>query len=482
MFNVNHFIVSQVNPHVVPFLAKEEEVVSAEAQQDSTLSAGSDWMHAFASFAKGEALHRLDMLAEMGVFPNVVTKAKSVLNQKYSGDITIFPAISYANFPKILSNPTTEYMLRCLLTGERATWPKVSRIQNHVAVELALDEAVNQVLPHVHFSSRLMNLRLLDFERPGSQGDEIGRTKRVHRLMHLGSRTALPTPAVELPTPLFPHRFDSRAKLHSDPVARPYLPTHPPRRVVRSLDSNTLDAVSSTEPEASSSSEENLSGNDESDTTEILSSPSPPHSPPAHLSGLWPSSRQSLMSSSSTPAPAGSSTTTGYPHSILLNHNADSKPSAVPSSPELRYKRLFHPRTSAPSPGVPFIRPDIHHEVKRSIQPLTQIPSFEHTVSLPESQKAPPPTLLYTESLEDCTVEAFGTAPFPSASSPISTRDDARKNRLSQQQRSEIQEANRALRESDRGNPQGFGPAFDHSGSRGMLLRKKQSKNSGLLN
>ena len=35
MFNVNHFIVSQVNPHVVPFLAKEEEIIGAEAQQGS---------------------------------------------------------------------------------------------------------------------------------------------------------------------------------------------------------------------------------------------------------------------------------------------------------------------------------------------------------------------------------------------------------------------------------------------------------------
>src|SRR5712664_3297012 len=35
MFNVNHFIVSQVNPHVVPFLVKDEEAIAKDAQSDS---------------------------------------------------------------------------------------------------------------------------------------------------------------------------------------------------------------------------------------------------------------------------------------------------------------------------------------------------------------------------------------------------------------------------------------------------------------
>ena len=33
MFNVNHFIVSQVNPHVVPFLVKDEEAIAHESRQ-----------------------------------------------------------------------------------------------------------------------------------------------------------------------------------------------------------------------------------------------------------------------------------------------------------------------------------------------------------------------------------------------------------------------------------------------------------------
>ncbi|KAF2270934.1 patatin-domain-containing protein, partial [Lojkania enalia] len=159
MFNVNHFVVSQVNPHVVPFLAKEEEVISAEAQEASAISASPTWIHNLAHLAKGEALHRLQVLSDIGVLPNYLTKVRSVINQRYSGDITIFPAISYAHFPRVLSNPTTEYMLQCMLTGERATWPKLSRIKNHVAIELAIDETIRQFRARVVFSPSQVDLR-----------------------------------------------------------------------------------------------------------------------------------------------------------------------------------------------------------------------------------------------------------------------------------------------------------------------------------
>ena len=60
MFNVNHFIVSQVNPHVVPFLEKEEELFPIEAQHD--IDAGPSWLSLSASLCKGEASGILETL------------------------------------------------------------------------------------------------------------------------------------------------------------------------------------------------------------------------------------------------------------------------------------------------------------------------------------------------------------------------------------------------------------------------------------
>ena len=159
LFNVNHFIVSQVNPHVVPFLAKDDNTTLA--RDNYSESNGPDWLHMLTRLAKDEALHRLHLFAELGIFPTLATKACSVLSQKYSGDITIFPEISYTDFPRMLANPTTAFMQSACLAGERATWPKLSRVENHCTLELALDAAVQRLCAHVVFSPSAVNLRRL---------------------------------------------------------------------------------------------------------------------------------------------------------------------------------------------------------------------------------------------------------------------------------------------------------------------------------
>lgn len=155
MFNVNHFIVSQVNPHVVPFLPKDDGPSHGPMQTSSSPS----WLHAVTHLAKDEILHRMTVLSDLGIFPTSLTKAASIMNQKYYGDINIYPEISYANFPRILKNPTTEFMLQACLSGERATWPKLGRIRNHCAIELALDSAIQQMRVRVAFSPSLLDLR-----------------------------------------------------------------------------------------------------------------------------------------------------------------------------------------------------------------------------------------------------------------------------------------------------------------------------------
>ncbi|KAF0325476.1 patatin family [Colletotrichum asianum] len=165
MFNVNHFIVSQVNPHVVPFLARDDQLdpddTSARRTSLSPSKQELDWVYTLTALAKDEALHRLHFLAEIGVFPTLVTKLKSILSQKYSGDINILPEISIHDIPKILSNPSPDFMLRACLMGERATWPKLSRIRDRCAIELALDRTVHRLRARVVFSDSQVDLRRL---------------------------------------------------------------------------------------------------------------------------------------------------------------------------------------------------------------------------------------------------------------------------------------------------------------------------------
>ncbi|KAI2616181.1 patatin-domain-containing protein [Hypomontagnella submonticulosa] len=160
MFNVNHFIVSQVNPHVVPFLAKDDgPSPPTGARHQAVYKEESDWLHTVTALAKSEALHRMQFMAEIGIFPTLVSKLRSILSQKYSGDINILPAMGVWDLPKVLRNPTTEFMLRSCLLGERATWPKLSRIRDRCAIELALDRAVHALRARVVFSKSQVDLR-----------------------------------------------------------------------------------------------------------------------------------------------------------------------------------------------------------------------------------------------------------------------------------------------------------------------------------
>ncbi|BDD61466.1 hypothetical protein MAP00_006510 [Monascus purpureus] len=150
MFNVNHFIVSQVNPHVLPFLSKDE-CSSGNTTADRNAPPKTGWLHTITHLAKDEALYRMTVFSDLGIFPTFLTKAVSVMNQKYFGDITIFPEIPYTSFPLMLKNPTTGFMLQACLGGERATWPKLGRIRNHLAIELALDSAIQTMRARVAF-------------------------------------------------------------------------------------------------------------------------------------------------------------------------------------------------------------------------------------------------------------------------------------------------------------------------------------------
>ncbi|KAK2597102.1 hypothetical protein N8I77_012970 [Diaporthe amygdali] len=164
MFNVNHFIVSQVNPHVVPFLAKDDRLYSEHDDSRPELfgtSHNSNLTTTLTTLAKDEVLHRLQFLAELGIFPTAVTKLRSVLSQKYSGDITILPEFSVQDLPRILKNPSVDFMERATLAGERATWPKLSRIRDRCTVELAIDRSIQVLRARCIFSQSQVNLRRL---------------------------------------------------------------------------------------------------------------------------------------------------------------------------------------------------------------------------------------------------------------------------------------------------------------------------------
>ncbi|KAF6227041.1 hypothetical protein HO133_008482 [Letharia lupina] len=350
MFNVNHFIVSQVNPHVVPFLIKDEDAIGEEARTSSgTISPGPTWFNSISHLAKSEALHRMHTLADMGIFPNILTKTVSVLSQRYSGDITIFPEISYADFPRMLSNPTPAFMHRAMLGGERATWPKMSIIKNHCAIELALDDAVQTLRARVAFSPSEVELRM----RPRQTSDPRKGTQRRTRVRRPLSQRSAPEATVA-------------------PIRTPSIHTHSQSRSGRlapnlhhkkSLSINTLfygrsrdeqrpptsDYLSNPLPDVTSSGADETSNLTSSSSSTSFSSPTESPSSPTGEE-KWHRSLFGSASQPATPSHRDGEMFTPAPHSAKPTIPAfamtPSKSSTnVPANPsESRYTRLFHLR------------------------------------------------------------------------------------------------------------------------------------------
>jgi predicted acylesterase/phospholipase RssA len=105
LFNINHFIVSQVNPHVLPFMKLHEDF------KDRKLGKLIDLIG-------DEFRHRVMQLSSLGYFQGIA----AVINQKYSGDVTIIPDFSLEDYTRLLSNPDKAWMQHCLNKSERKTW------------------------------------------------------------------------------------------------------------------------------------------------------------------------------------------------------------------------------------------------------------------------------------------------------------------------------------------------------------------------
>ena len=354
MFNVNHFIVSQVNPHVVPFLIKDEDAIEEEARKpNGTISPGPTWFNSISHLAKSEALHRMHTLADAGIFPNILTKTVSVLSQKYSGDITIFPEISYVDFPSMLSNPSPAFMHRAMLAGERATWPKMSIIKNHCAIELALDDAVQKLRTRVAFSPSEVESRMwprqtseprrgarrrTQFCRPLSQNSAPVGTGSIYPQRQSRSGRLTPIPrhkkALSINTLLCGQSGEEQRLPRSD-------------HLLNNLHDFTSSGADETSNVTTSSSSTSFSSPTDSPTSpngevkwqqvkwqrSLFGSASQPVTPSHHGGGIFKSASRSTKPT----IPALAMT----PSKSSTNVSAD--------SPESRYKRLFHHRPMSPT-------------------------------------------------------------------------------------------------------------------------------------
>lgn len=150
-FNVTNFIVSQVNPHVVPFVGDDIDNPNFRKSVFHTLE----------SVIAADVRHRLKMLAFLGLFPKIYGhQFSSYFKQNFSGNVTLIPDFIFleAIGIKAILNPTVEDMDRYLDGGQRCVWPKLQYIRHLCAIEKALDRTLahlvgEAVVPYTNWLS-----------------------------------------------------------------------------------------------------------------------------------------------------------------------------------------------------------------------------------------------------------------------------------------------------------------------------------------
>jgi len=152
MFNVNHFIISQANPHAVMF-ASYNHLRSVWSNPIS------GFINAVLAFLKDRCrtwlAHVVELVGSRRIAPSQSTSRAGMTQffvQEYQGrdcDVSLIPWINHRGlmsaFMHCLYNPSEEEFREWVQAAERETWKHIPAIKSHIAEEITLDRCVQRL-------------------------------------------------------------------------------------------------------------------------------------------------------------------------------------------------------------------------------------------------------------------------------------------------------------------------------------------------
>jgi predicted acylesterase/phospholipase RssA len=137
LFNVNFFIVSQANPHILPFVKNKHEPGWFSALKDISISS----LHAQSRVLLSVMRRR----SKRPMLRSFLDQLRSMVNQDYQGDINIHPELPFNWYSKFMINPTAPELDFLVLAGEKATWPKLAQINEQTQLYQKLSEIITKL-------------------------------------------------------------------------------------------------------------------------------------------------------------------------------------------------------------------------------------------------------------------------------------------------------------------------------------------------
>ncbi len=147
LHNVNHYIVSQTNPLVLPFLNGGLEKTGVLPFLQEVVVRGP-------MLQVENILELVNRHFEVPGMSSVLKKAHALVKQNYSGDITIFPDRNDIEVSKVLSNASEKEAKLLIEAGRRATWPKIERIRNTTQISRCFSGCLERLGERYHYVKR----------------------------------------------------------------------------------------------------------------------------------------------------------------------------------------------------------------------------------------------------------------------------------------------------------------------------------------
>ena len=148
LFNINTFIVSQVNPHIVPFIS-----VTSGDVVDSNLS--KRYVRTVKALIGNEFRHWLRQFNELGLLPQNLKTLAQVVVQTNKGHVTIVPEPTYRDYRDLFVNLTPETFWPVLQKQYVNTLTKIAHIRSYFGIEREFDRYYNRLKAQVRGGSRI---------------------------------------------------------------------------------------------------------------------------------------------------------------------------------------------------------------------------------------------------------------------------------------------------------------------------------------
>lgn len=141
LFNVNHFIVSQTNPHVLPFIH------SGDPHARGISNALRHVVYDTVRVGARNALHavRANLPRPLDRTRQSLDDIHGILEQDYRGNVTIMPRLDLRNYARVIRNPTDGDVMRMIRQGELAAWPKIAMVRDQTIINRTISACLERL-------------------------------------------------------------------------------------------------------------------------------------------------------------------------------------------------------------------------------------------------------------------------------------------------------------------------------------------------